>query len=378
MTKLFIARGDFWYNIVLFTSNSIMKEIGNKIKAARKRLKLKQSELAKRLKMTSAQLCRIEGSKNTPSIKTLERIAKALDMTLTEMMGDNKTQGVSPADSSSDSSRQYGDKNSNQTNDGQLVSVRETGDSPDEINAIRKQVTQSILQYAELERELGISSATTLPIIFSYSEDERGAEILARSLRAACDVGSSPFSDLPATLESKHIRIVLVKTSPNIKSRSFYDVERHIIAIAINKSLSPERQIYRIAYELGYICIFGSMGFSTVVERSFTHKFVRRFASAFLMPEEAINEITTQLALGPSNWTFEMLLRLKYRFGVSAEAFANRLEKIGAISSALRKRFKEELRVYYEENGTREPPPAIKSLTTDSMLELLKLRTLHG
>ena len=59
-----------------------MKAIGDKIKAARKSLKLKQSDLAKKLKMTSAQLCRIEGGKNTPSIKTLERIAKALGTTM--------------------------------------------------------------------------------------------------------------------------------------------------------------------------------------------------------------------------------------------------------------------------------------------------------
>ena len=352
-----------------------MKAIGDKIKAARKSLKLKQSDLAKKLKMTSAQLCRIEGGKNTPSIKTLERIAKALGTTLAELMGDAAPQQKMPKDSSSDSSRQYGDKNNNQPGDERLVAIRETGDPPEDIATIRKQVTQYVSRYIELERDLGISSATTLPIRFSYSEDERGAEILARSLRAACDVGSAPFSDLPAILESKHVRIVMVNASPNIKSRSFYDVEQHLVAIAINKSLQPERQLYRIAYELGYICIFGSMGCSPVVEHAFTHKFVRRFASAFLMPEEAINEIMTQLALGPSNWTFEMLLRLKYRFSVSAEAFAHRLEKIGALSSTLRKRFKEELRVYYEENNNREPPPAIKSLNTDSMLELLKLRT---
>ncbi len=353
-----------------------MKAIGDRIKAARKSLKLKQSDLAKKLKMTSAQLCRIEGSKNTPSIKTLERIAKALGMTLAELMGDAAPQQIPPKDSSSDSSRQYGDKGNNQPDDERLVPIRETGDTPEDLATIRKQVMQNVSQYVELEHDLGISSATTLPILFSFSEDERGAEILARSLRVACDVGSVPFSDLPAILASKHIRIVMVKTSPNIKSRSFFDAEQHIVAIAINKSLPPERQLYRVAYELGYICIFGSMGFTTVVEHSFTHKFVRRFASAFLMPEEAINEITTQLALGPSNWTFEMLLHLKYRFGVSAEAFAHRLEKIGVLSSALRKRFKEELRVYYEENDNREPPPAIKSLNADSMLELLKLRTI--
>ena len=38
--------------------------------------------------------------------------------------------------------------------------------------------------------------------------------------------------------------------------------------------------------------------------------------------------------------------RTIYRFGVNAETFAHRLEKIGALAPSLRKRFKEELRKY--------------------------------
>lgn len=45
---------------------------------------------------------------------------------------------------------------------------------------------------------------------------------------------------------------------------------------------------YRIAYKLGYACLFESTGFRTVSEQATTHKFIRRFAAAFLMPEEAI------------------------------------------------------------------------------------------
>ena len=63
-----------------------METIGERIKTLRKGKNLKQGELAKRLKMTSAQLCRIEGSKNAPSVKTLARIAKALEISLSDLM----------------------------------------------------------------------------------------------------------------------------------------------------------------------------------------------------------------------------------------------------------------------------------------------------
>ena len=355
-----------------------MKTIGNKIKILRKAQRLKQRDLAKRLKMTSAQLCRIEGSKNPPSVKTLARIAKALGISLSELMDEKQKLGNDNHFCSSDQTRIYAtNKSCNDSEHTQLIPIRKTDDSISIIKSIEQQITIFNNQYIEIESELGISLATTLPLRFTFSNDERGAEILARLVRAACEKGFAPFSELIALLESKNVRIVPVKAALLIQSRSFYDSANHILAIAINQKLTPERQLYRIAYELGYACIFASSNNTTVVEGPTTHKFVRRFASAFLMPEEAINEIMTQLALGPSNWTFPMLLRLKYRFGVSAEAFAHRLEKIGALSSPLRKRFKEELRVYYEENDNREPPPTIKTHNLNTMLELLKLRVLH-
>ena len=92
------------------------------------------------------------------------------------------------------------------------------------------------------------------------------------------------------------------------------------------------------------------------------------------MPEEAVKECVAHLALGPTNWTMKLLLQLKYRFSVNAETFAHRLEEIGVLAPSLRKRFKEELRNYYEEHRDAEPPPCLKTLTFDSRLSLLKLR----
>ena len=352
-----------------------MKTLGEKIKEIRKAKSLKQSDLAKKLRMTSAQLCRIEGSKNAPSIKTLARIAKALGLSLSELMDDDSPHQPSTVVAcSSSETRVYADDSTNSPTISELLPVRKTEESSEEMSAIQKQVLAKNKQYAEIENSLGIPNATTLPICFTFSQDDRGAEILSRSLRIACEVGTAPFADLPTLLESKHIRIVLIKSSSEIQSRSFYDPSNHVLSIAINKKLTPERQLYRIAYEIGYACIFGSTGYATVIEGPNTHKFVRRFAAAFLMPEETIKSLSAQLSLGPTNWTMDMLLQLKHNFGVNAETFAHRLERVGVLAPPLRKRFKEELRNYYEEHNNHEPPPTIKPLNVDSMLNLLKLR----
>jgi len=353
-----------------------MISIGDRIKAIRQAKNLKQGDLAKRLGMTAAQLCRIEGEKHDPSVKTIARVAKALGVSVTELMtGEQQPQNVVPP-CSSDNTRDYAlDTDATKDTSDKLQPIRETAEPEAELKSIKKQLIQKDAEYTTIENELGIVSATTLQLSHPFSPDERGAEILARVLRTSCDAGSTPFSDLVGLLESRNVRIVMVKCSLDIQSRAFYNTDTHVLMLAINRKLTPERQLYRIAYELGYACVFGSTGFTKVTETPALHRFIRRFAAAFLMPEDAIRALTTHLALGPTNWTMGLLLQLKYKFGVSAETFAHRLEKIGVLAPALRKRFKEELRNYYEEHDNAEPGPTIKPLQADSRLTLLKLRT---
>lgn len=352
-----------------------MISIGDRIKAIRQAKNLKQGDLAKRLGMTAAQLCRIEGEKHAPSVKTIARVAKALGVSVAELMtGERQRQNAVPP-CSSDNTRDYAlDANAPKDSPDKLQAIRETAEPTSELNSIKKQLIQKDAEYANIENELGIVSATTLQLAHPFSPDERGAEILARALRTSCDAGSMPFSDLVGLLESRNVRIVMVKCSPEIQSRAFYNADTHVLMLAINRKLTPERQLYRIAYELGYACVFGSTGFAKVTETPALHRFVRRFAAAFLMPEDAIRGFTTHLALGPTNWTMGLLLQLKCKFGVSAETFAHRLEKIGVLAPALRKRFKEELRNYYDEHDGAEPSPAISPIHVDTWLTLLKLR----
>lgn len=352
-----------------------MQTIGDKIRALRKAKHLKQGDLAKKLGMTSAQLCRIEGAKHAPSVKTIARVAKALDISVTDLMSDSLPREPEVKPCSSDEERVYGDtEKSAAVLADTLKLVRETAEPEEALASIKRQLLAKESEYTRIENELGISSGTTLQLSFPFSCDERGAEILARALRTSCDVGSTPFSNLIEILESRNVRISFIKTTNEIQSRSFYNTESHVLTIAVNKRLMPERQLYRIAYELGYACVFGSTGFNTVHESAAMHKFIRRFAAAFLMPEDALRAIATQLALGPTNWTMGLILQLKHKFGVTAEAFAHRLEKLDLLAPALRKHFKEELRDYYEEHAGAEPAPNLKPLAADTRLALLRLR----
>lgn len=198
-----------------------MKTIGDTIKALRKAKNLKQGELAKRLKMTSAQLCRIEGSKNAPSIKTLARVARALNVSLSELMSDPVSEEPKPVVCSSDATRAYGAPQTDIDADKELSPIRETDDSEEDIKRIKSQIKAKLVAYAQIEEELGLANSTTLPLSFTFSTDERGAEILASTLRNACGIGTMPFSDLPSFLEEKNVRLVQVRAPIEIQSRSF-------------------------------------------------------------------------------------------------------------------------------------------------------------
>lgn len=56
-----------------------MKKIGEKIKMVRKLRKLSQKELANIVGISNSFMCDIETGRTDPSIKTLYKIAEALD-----------------------------------------------------------------------------------------------------------------------------------------------------------------------------------------------------------------------------------------------------------------------------------------------------------
>lgn len=350
--------------------------IGEKIKTLRKAKNLKQGDLARKLKMTSAQLCRIECAKNEPSVKTLSRVAKALGIPLSELMDESPCTKPSVDACSSDDDRLYPSPTSHSDNPtSTLLAVRTTIEPTESTESIIHQLEKQCAKYDKLEDSLGVPSATTLSLCHECTIDDRGAEALAHAVRMACDAGEAPIRDIVGLLESRKVRVIPVKIPLDIESRSFFCPESRTLVIAINGRIPPERQNYRIAYELGYACVFAYTGYATLNIRPELNKFVRRFAAAFLMPEDSLRALCTRLALSPSNWTFDLFLHLKSTYGVAAEKFAHRLEKTGLLASPLRKQFREEILRYREEHDNAEPPPSLKPLIFGAWLSLLKLRT---
>ena len=130
--------------------------------------------------------------------------------------------------------------------------------------------------------------------------------------------------------------------------------------------------MFRLVFELGRIFWYTRKVYGAGADAEQTAQaeeealdeaqFARRFAANFLMPASAVQKTVWQLGMTPKDWTWDMLLRLKKRYGVSAQSFALRLQGLNLSWSDKQKRspryyqFKDELDAFYAENGVSAEP----------------------
>ncbi len=69
-------------------SQKIIKQIGKNIAAIRKRKGFKQNDLAQMCEFEKSNMARIENGNTNPTIKTLIKIARALEVDLGEIIKD--------------------------------------------------------------------------------------------------------------------------------------------------------------------------------------------------------------------------------------------------------------------------------------------------
>ena len=91
-----------------------------------------------------------------------------------------------------------------------------------------------------------------------------------------------------------------------------------------------------------------------------------RFAATFLMPEAAVRTTVSRIGITADVWSWELLLRIKHRFGVSAQSFLYRLHELNLIESRLKDRLDAGINEFYESTGFKEPDSTKRCLTPNS------------
>lgn len=317
-----------------------MIDIGEKIAAARKNKGLKQFELAKRAEIAPAQLCKVENGRVNPSFNMVERIAAALDSTIPQLLYGEKRKCARKIDEEDAAESESVSKS---------VYIPIRAHEPDAAKAI-KALT------ADAEGvEQTVAPDCTLVWNKAHVKFEGAGAALAEELRNDLGLGTAPVGDLASSLRYRGVVIVEAKLPKAVGSVALWDKSRKAPTILLNGSVTQERRLYRLVYELGSAALYASLGVR-LDESLEQHRFLTDFTASFLMPGLTVRTCVAAIGVSPSDWTLEKALPLKAYFGVSAEAFILRLEELGLIALKLRLALRDKLRAYYKKHPDAMEP----------------------
>jgi Zn-dependent peptidase ImmA (M78 family) len=246
-------------------------------------------------------------------------------------------------------------------------------------------VTQGTLQdlvfeFLDLEDRCGAQKCANIPLRHPFTLTDRGIETLAQQVRQFLGIGHAVIFDYLELLENAGLRIVFCPLPPPQASAAYYDAVNANAFFFVNETLNAERQIFELIKRLGaiYLHTGGGKPPCDAQEPPDTLRTARKFAAYFLMPEAAIQTTVAQTGMTPTRWTYELVLRLKHRFGVSAESFVIRLEELTLITEPLAKSFKTRIRQDYKKTGFKEPDGTRRILTPNGRLNDLRLVAERG
>ena len=362
-------------------------DIGGAVRRLRVGMGLRQGDLAKMTGMSAAQLCHIEKDRNAPSVRTLRRIADALGVPLSELTAGTGTPAAAapettghmplpgeavPGDAAAPPPRPKPPEARGRDFADTLLPVGPVtlADLP---QAARTQVRKRILEYRDVEIAAGVPTRPSLPLDYPAEIAAGDPEALAVAVRRAAGIGDAVLFDPIAMLETKGVRVVMADLPEGIDAFALWEGAVRNAWIMVRKASTDERQLFRASCALADVLRFASGGArSPVPDTPAAKSFARGFAAAFLMPAAALRELCYRLALRPDSWSWELLLREKRRFAVSAEAFAWRLESLGLLRASLKREFVSRAREWFERNGA-EPEPSRRKDTRHSRFGDLKI-----
>jgi Zn-dependent peptidase ImmA (M78 family)/transcriptional regulator with XRE-family HTH domain len=333
-----------------------------------------QVELARQLGMRPGPVNCIEKGRNLPSAKVLCRLSDVLEVSLDALFADSSVavQATKPgAAYVAEERADYGAP--------QAVLAR----APDEIAALPKTdlatVNRVVADFLALEDLCGAQKRAALPLNISFEPTMDGIEELAAEVRRFLGVSDAVIFDYLELLENAGLRIVFCDLSESAESIGCHDEPNGNVVIIVARGMNVERQLFRLIYELGRVYCFtrmrdlgnavsGSCG-RNIAGRKFTpDRMAKAFAALFLQPAAAVRATVRQLKIGPKDWTYELVLRLKHRFGVSAEAFLYRLKELRLIDGRLADAVQKRLYAEYEKTDFKEPAGTRRLLTPNGRL----------
>jgi Zn-dependent peptidase ImmA (M78 family)/transcriptional regulator with XRE-family HTH domain len=337
--------------------------IGRNIRYLRRERGWTLAGLASRAKMSEVPLGRIERGVNAPSAAAIYNLSKALNVSVATLFAEEH-----------ESLRLHRFENEKKPF---LVATDMKNLFSSQIKSMAKDIIEG---FQALEDICFAQKRAKIPLFIPFDTDEHGMEILSLTVRRYMGIEYGIVFDYFELFESQGFRVIAVPMPKPIDGFSYYDPVNQNAFFFLNTKKNPERQLFHLAYEFGSLLITTAAIQRNEVllenasqkpynKKPFTeHRAARRFAATFLMPSGAVIDTVRQLGIQKKQWSYELLLRIKHRFGVSTEAFLYRLDELGLIHPSLLKPLKQKITDHYEKTDYGEPDFSRRLLTPNGRL----------
>ncbi|MDY6903440.1 MAG: XRE family transcriptional regulator [Thermodesulfobacteriota bacterium] len=349
--------------------------IGQNIRQLRHQRGWTIARLAAEIGMSEVPLGRIERGENMPSTAVVHRVARIMGVSLDTLFAEDPQTFLACQVNAADAP---------------FVPTHGHGQFPPSVLNATREIIQAV---SALETICGAQKQAKIPLNIPFETSARGLAELAERVRNYMSIGTSIVFDYFELFESMGFRVIIMPLPKETPSITFFDMENQNAFFFIRRLMTPERKLFHLAYGLGRILLMTGPAAAKnqfpenvdpddddiTADRELTeasdaadnsdakpltrHRAARKFAAFFLMPESSVLTTIRQLGIQPDQWTYELLLRLKHRFGVSAEAFLFRLRELSLIDSHLHTRFHEQIQAYYRDNNFAEPDATRRLLT---------------
>lgn len=347
--------------------------IGRRIRALRRQQHLTQAQLALQVGIRTGPLNTLENGHHLPSVPVLCKLAEVLHTDVGQLLGstDENAYILREDKSCYEACRTKQSFTTDFNHDGafQARIIRFAPTKPSLNNRDIARLDKILTVILALEDICGAPKKAKLSLSVPLPRTESGLIRFASRIRSLFGIGDNVIFDYVELFESVGLRVVFLPLPNNIESLSFYDRDCENAFFFIDETHSVERQLFGLAYELGRIYLYnGRMAPKQRIGKLDAKHAAKRFAAFFLMPDEAVYETVRQTGVSSKDWNWEMLMRIKHRFGVSAESFLYRLEELNLITPQRKKELKCQIYKHYENTGNTEPDRSRRHLSQNGRL----------
>jgi len=339
--------------------------IGRNIRKLRQQRNWSMAKLAARVGMNEVPLGRIERGLNAPSASVIYRLSKELGVSVDTLFAEDEHKFRSLKHESSQAPFP-------------ATAGREDKELPFRIIKMSYDIIEA---FCALENICKAQKRANIPLVISFDLTIKGMEALSEKVRYFAGIQDGVVFDYFELFETLGFRVLVVPMPKGIESFSYYDPLNQNAFFFLTARQNPERQLFCLACELGKVLILtysiqqGVELFHTDAasdssdEKPLTaHRAARRFAATFLMPAKAVSDTVEQLGIQKKHWSYELLLRIKHRLGVSAGAFLYRLNELDLIDPSLVQPLKAKIHEHYGKTDFGEPDLSRRLLTPNGRL----------